>query len=1361
MHSRCRDRRGVTAVELMITVVVIGVLSAGAVRADVHLQRRAMERVVAGDLDAYAHAQMTERTEGGRFAAHDQLVATGFEWSDDVELSEARIANDRFFVRIRHVRSGYACSLDLSPATGRARNRKICRANASDPALAVPPGIIITPPPADTQTVVRPPVVPPRGDGYLLPPEVGDLAEVVLDPGTSRVLMFPVQNRSGEPRLYSCGAASANPRVVPDPEIPADARLNQGERATIPLTVRVAAGTLADDAADVEFRANDAGDRTYSGSGRVRVRAALVLAAPLVEAPPAEVRDPGETFTVQYRLRNRSNATRTFRLTAAVPSGSALSVASAIPDQVLAPQEERPVPVTYRLAASAEGGTVWDSRVTATDRDAASFAGTSSDLLVTTRLVLANPLVSGPGESTQAPAAEFVLVWQVTNRSNAEREFRLTPGGGSSGLVAVTPPFARRLRRGETAGVSVMYRLGGSTTCAEQHAATLRVEDASAPSFSGSAVSPVNTATVLSAPSVAAPPARSDQPGTSFTTLWQVSNRSNCARDVRVEVLPDADVEMTGATGGGVLRMQPFEQRTVEAVYRLRDRSVFETRSRPVLRATDQGDATYAAAASFVETTALKLCAPNVGGPLAAPPQPQQPGTAGTVVHRVTNCSNAARTFAFPVSSSNTGAVPDPVDPGAVSIPAYGTVDVSYGYVVTASAVGGSFADLGFHAVDAGDVALSAAASFRVAVAVVVGPPVLASLPELVLMPGTQGNSAALLTSRSNIPVDFCFAPEVDAGTAPAGAVVAGAPVPACVRLGPYTSASVAQHVTVASAAEHPHTNSVVVRAFDSARPELATMREFQVAAVLALASPQLQVPGTPPAVVWMVSQDRSIGYAVTNRTNSARELCLAVSPSGPELVAPDPAHVCAFVAAGQVHTFVHALRGNSAGEPSVGVTAYDRLAPAYSAAASFAARVVDARPVAVWTPPSPVYVRKWAEFDAGRSFSPVGAPIVRYIWTWGLFNQRWSGTRFEPGGSGVATDELPSAVTRRAWDIRGTFQVCLAVEDGAGRRSAPSCAPVTTLAETRARLVFRYRGWWYDPSDFCLDVPWDDQCPDEHGNARWEILLDQSQGDLPIKRAWASVRVNYWQTDDEFERAYSYGGNVEALPFSIAMNGSTVSYDFFSNRHKANGSVQAGRWRILDTDGTSALGWPATPELHRHALILNANLGSATGWFDGGPHWVPEDAWITLNVEDARGQVTQQSAYLDHDKGEWRGAECINGTNGSSCVRGYERLTPPQSSPLVSIQKHEQHGNFRFTGSGGSADGRLVDSWWEITMSSPMSGPETVVHRGDAYEVSPAMCEVVDVLLVYVDDRGQQGRASERVSGLIRPICNEMGPPL
>ncbi|HEU0302334.1 MAG TPA: prepilin-type N-terminal cleavage/methylation domain-containing protein [Longimicrobium sp.] len=1360
MHRR-RDRRdGFTVVELLVTIVVIGLLSAGAVRADIHLKRRAVERVVMGDLDAYAEAQMAQREEGGGFAPTPELLAAGFEWSDGIEVSDAQVVRDRFFVRIRHQPSGYSCALDLSPATGRARNRKVCRASASDPALARPPGIIVTPPPADTQTVARPPSFPPDGDGYLLPPDVGDLAEVVLDPGASRVLLFPVENRSGEPRLFTFDGVSSNPSVVPHPGAPADALLTSRERASIPLTVTVLPGTLADDAAEVDLRANDAGDRSYSGSGRVRVRAALVLANPAVSVPAGEIRDPGESFTVQYRVRNLSNATRVFRVAPVMPAGSALSLAGAVPDLELAPNEERAVPIAYILAAWAEGGSVWSARITVTDRDASAFSRTSGDFQVTARLILLAPVVSGPAESVQTPGAEFTLLWQVENRSNADREFLVT-GGASGGLSAGTP-VTRRIPRGESLAVPYTFRLSDDATCGTVHVASVRVDDVGAPAYRGDASGDVRAATVLAAPGVAAPAARSDQPGASFSARWEVVNQSNCARDVRVDVLPDGDAEVAGITGGGVVRLQPFERRPVDVLYRMRDRSLHQTQSRPAARATDQLEPAYSAAASFLETTALRLCSPVVEGPVVPAPQPQQPGTGATLVHRVTNCSNAARTFAFVAASTNPGAVGDPADPSPREVAAFATVEVSFAYLLAGTAYGGSFSDLVFRAVDGGDESLTGARAFRVTAAVVVNAPLLTAFPDQVLAPAGDGAAQAQLVSRSNIHVDFCFTAELAPGTAPAGRVVAAASQVPCVRVPPFETAVVEQRFVGAVLAEHPLTNAVVVRAFDAARPALGTTQSIGVTAALVLAAPALQVPATPPPVGWMLSQERSVSYPVTNATNGARDLCIAVSPSGPELVSSNPGHVCAVVPARQEHVFSHVLRGNAAGEPTVSVTAYDRLAPAYSATAAYSARVVDARPVAVWTPPAPVYVRRWADFDASRSYSPAGARIVRYIWSWGLLNQRWTGTRFEVGGGGVASDAVAEPVTRRAYDIRGTFEVCLAVEDDAGRLSAPSCAPVTTLLQTRARLAFRYRGWWYSPSDFCVDVPWDNQCPDEHGNGRWEILLAPSQGDVPIRRAWASVRVNYWQTDDEFEQAYTYSGNVETLPYSFSSFGQTVTYDFLSNRHKANGSVQTGRWRILQTEGTGALGWPQAPGLDGHPLIVNANLGRATGMFDGGPHWVPDDVWITLNVEDAHGQITQQSAYLDHQRSEWRGGECINGTSGSRCIRGYERLTPPQPVPLVSIQRQQQaDGSYRFTGSGESPDGRMVDSWWQVTRTSPLTGRDSFVVRGDAYQVDPGMCEVVDVLQVYVDDRGQLGSAGDRVLGFMSPFCDDIEPPL
>lgn len=1366
MHTLWGNRRGFSGVEMMIVVVVIGIIGGAVAGTQVHMKRRATERVVMGDLDAYAQAQMSVRHDHGRFASHADLLASGFQWSDDVELSEVRTADDRFFVRVRHTPTGYACAVDLSPVTGRARNRKVCRGSVSDPDLAVPTGIIVTPPVGDTMTVARPPTIPRIPDGDLLPPDVGDVPEVVLAPGSTRVVLFPVTNRSGEARVFTFGASSANPAVVPAPDRPADARLEAGERAAIPLAVSVAPGSLADQGGDVELRAADAGERGYAASGGVRVRAALVLAAPAVAVPAPEVRDPGETFTVQYRVRNASNAARIFRLGAAIPAGSALSLAGALSDQPLDALEERVVAVTYRLDGAADGGTLWTARLVVTDRDAAAFAETSAPFQVTARLALEVPVVAAPAARTEEPGAEITLLWQVTNRSNAPRDFRLTPGSDSPGLSPVSPAaaFSRRIGRGRTDEVAVTYRLAAGATCTSIHAATLGVSDAAAPDVATGASGTIRTATVLSAPAVSTPPARSDLPGASFGVTWQVTNRTNCERTIRVEVVPDGDVEVTGTSGAGAVRLQPFEQRAVEGRFRMRDNSVYQAESRPLLRATDEAAGAYTAAGAFVETTGLRLCAPTLEGPVGVPPQPQQPGTAATVTHRVTNCSNAARTFSFVAASGNPGAVPDPADPSVLAVPAFGTAEVEFGYALPAQAAGGAFSDLSLRAADAVDGSLANARSFRVTVAVVLNAPVLSAFAAQHLQPGEAGSSAAVLTSRSNVPVDFCFASSVAPGDASAGEVVAPAPPPPpCLRLRAYQAATVAQALSVAATADHPRSNIIMVRAYDAARPALAAEQGFPVTAGLLLAHPTLEVPVTPPALAWIVGQERSIVYPVVNRSNAARELCLSVVPGGAELLAPGAAP-CTVVPARRGHTFQHVLRGATAGEPMVTVKVHDRLVPEFQDTGTFGARVVDATPVALWTPPSPVYMRKWAEFDAQRSSSPVGARIVKYVWSWGLFNQRWTGSRFEPGGSGVATDELSSPTTRRAWELRGTFQVCLVVEDDAGRRSPPNCREITTLAETRARLAFRYRGWWYDPSDFCVDVPWDNQCPKEHGNARWEILLNQSQGDVPIKRAWANVRVDYWQTDDRFEQAYSYTGNVETLPYSFSSGGQTVRYDFMSNRHKANGSVQTGRWRILDTNGTPALGWPQSPNLGLHPLVLNANLGSATGAFDNGPHWVPDEVWITLFVEDAFGGVTQQTRFLDHERSTWRGGECINGTSGWGCIRGYERLVPEQEAPVVSISRQDLgNGTYRFTGAGSSSDGRIVDSWWEISTSwfDPSQGrSETSVYRGEAYEVSPDLCEIVDVALVYVDDRGQQARVWERVSRADDRRCNEIGTP-
>jgi hypothetical protein len=366
-----------------------------------------------------------------------------------------------------------------------------------------------------------------------------------------------------------------------------------------------------------------------------------------------------------------------------------------------------------------------------------------------------------------------------------------------------------------------------------------------------------------------------------------------------------------------------------------------------------------------------------------------------------------------------------------------------------------------------------------------------------------------------------------------------------------------------------------------------------------------------------------------------------------------------------------------------------------------------------------------------------------------------------------MATDSTSEPTARRAFDATGTFQVCLTVVNARGRRSTntDACGLVTVIRQTRARLTWRYRGWWYDPSDFCWDVPWDNQCPDSHGNARWEVLLHASQGDVPIRRAWATFTIEYWQTDDTFEKRFSYQNN----PAEIASNrydwrGQTRYYDFFRNDQKAwSKGVDKGLWRILSTDGTAASGWPQYPNLEQHPLVLNTNLGDATGAFDGGPHWVPDEAYVTLHVEDARGRITTQSGAHDHKRAEWRGSDCINGTSGGSCVRGFEKLVVAAPRPVGNISATLDGETIRLTGSGDSPERRVVDMYWEVfftPVDQRMGDVESYESRASVLELAQEHCTTQRVVLYVVDDEGQVGSDSYTIpSRGSWSECSSTGP--
>lgn len=1365
MRPSTRNIRGFTGVEILVVLVVIGILGGAGYAATGVYRARAAEAEMRQDLVHFVNQQQVLRQRSGWLGTLEQLDDLGFRRSPGVVVEENRLEGGgrRAYLRVRHVKTGQRCSVDYSPFVSNALNRVQCWAGEDDAASTekVSPGDVVTTTPVtstpvDTTDTTAPPPTP------LCAPAstVDSPADQNLRPGQAGTGVFTLTNPGASARSFALAFSSSNPAVIPSATGPASVTVPAGGSRTVTASFQLDPNAEAGQVAVLPLEATE--NPCPALSGFFSVATELVL-GPLELSDPADVTvRPGDPVPVIWTSTSRTNARRMMVLSATEQAGLTRAASAELGNHPYARGEPRTTALEYRLDPAIDGFEHRGACMDFYDAEATTLRRREC-FRVTAQFVPGVPVISAPAPREAGQDEQFTTTWSVVNTSNAARDFRIRAEATADLEIveAIGAGDAVRIGRGGSHRVDVRYRLKRPSLAGTESRGRLHVADVQSeyvPPSSNTADFIVRTKLEVCAPSVtAAPASRTERPGAAFSATWQIQNCTNAQRDLTLAIEGDTDV-----LPGGAPRTEsfaPFEVRSVTVPYRMKDRSVHLTRSRPTLQASDAGIGTPS---SFDVITALALCAPTLGGPAGVPAQPQAPGTVATVGYTIQNCSNAPRTFAAPVSSSNPAAVPDPGDPANLVIPAYGSAGVSFTYGIPANAYGGIPSDLTIRLADADADSLFAPGRFRVTPQIIRAAPTFSAFPAQTILPGESGSVSATLTSQSNVAVRYCFTATVSAGSAPAGSVVSLSPTPApCVDIGtPFGTAPVSQSVTISADAEHPLANQVTVTAVDQAA-NLTAAETFTVTAALQLANPTLPVPAF---TVWMDGQTRSIEYLTANQSNATRTLCLTVTPANGALAAVTSTPLCAVVGARQSYTFTHSLRADSVGRLAVLVRVYDEDAPEYQAQGRFNAEVKDVTPVAAWTAPDSVYVRKWFDVDGKDSSSPIGRAIVKYIWTWGVQGVRWDGTRFVPGGSGVATDELGTAAARRAYDTAGVFPVCLTVVDEDGRVSKKNCKEVQTLKMTRAQLKWRYRGWWHDPRDFCWDVPWDDQCPKEHGNARWEVLLDASQGDVPIVRAWVVFLVEFWQTDDEFEQKFSYTGNGEQLAsYTYSSRTGTSSYDFFSNRQKAWSNVQSGMWRVLTTEGTGSGGWPQAPSLANHPLVLNANLGSATGAFDGGPHWVPDEAWVTLYVLDANGVTTSQSGFYDHTRSDWTGSDCIDGTSGLFCKKGFERLVPPASAPTGTIEADVINQTHRLTGSGESTDGRIVDMYWEVyvqPLDPGMGSGGSYQARGSMLEVSPEQCALQEVTLYLVDDRGRVGAAYHTVpSTRSFSECSSGGP--
>jgi Tfp pilus assembly protein PilE len=1357
MQPSERGRAGYTLVELIGAVVIAAVLLALTMPGIAHALRvRQAEAVLKHDLhnaaNVYEQAYLTDRL----YPEFQALEARGFRLSPNIALDSQAVAGERVYLRLRHVPTGQLCVLDYSRSSAVARNRADCYAGGQerDTALAVtaepPPA-----PPSDTFGV-RPPAPPDTAENALAlaSPSVDSPASQSARPGSSLTQTFTITNRSPVARTFRFEAGSSSPTVVPTPAAPAPLTLLPGVPTPVIVSYTAAADALADASTVIPLRAVDAEDERWSATGSFTVSTALALADPAVAlgGPAARVEDAGQPFDVSWSVTNRTNAARMLVLSLSASAPAHLQVVStASAGRVpFAPGQTRAVTARLLLADDFDGGTRSTATLEAWDADAPAYRAAAA-LTAETRTVLAAPAITAPAARSADPGTPFSLTWSVRNASNQARSFQVTPSVADPGhleIVGSTGTGVQTLGRGQALAVSVTYRVKPGAVAGRTSDAALQVADRAAPQFQAGAAVAIGTNTVLANPAITPPAAQTAKPDEELTVTWTVRNGANAPRVLVLDpsVLPAAEVILVSSTGSGEVPFGPAETRVVSARYRMRGGSLAGATSAPALAATDKLAPSYAACANFEFTTAADYRDPVLAAPAD---RGADPGTGSTAVFRLQNRSNLPRTFTLAATSTNGAAVADPADPAPVAVPAYGSADVPIAVAVPAGALGYAQAAVALRAADAGQPALAGAAQLVVTVNPVYLPPTLAWPGTATVRPGAAAVDSATLVNRSNVPVEYCFAVAVEPGNVGEGLVVAPQPAPPpCRTLGAAGTPSAAAAVPVAfsgaGAALAGWSNVVTLTAAGSTPAPVSAAAPLPVTAELVLADPAwVALPVSP--MQWDEGDERELSFTFRNASNGTRSFCVELRSADAGKLDPGAVSPACGIHVGPRDTLRLARTLRALGPATglhVSALVYDQDAAVHRAEGGFYNVIRASRPIADWTAPAPVYLRRWATFDGSRSRSPVGSPIVRYVWTWGLFMQQWDpaqGRFVYTGTWGTARDEVTTPVVQRAYDLLGTFQVCLSVVDAAGRMSDPNCQQVTTIRPTVARLAWRYRGWWSD-RDWCLDVWWDNQCDPEHGNARWEIDLRPSVGDVPIKEAYAVVRVKLHNTDDPNRPAtVTYAGNAGTTP-------PWGSYTFGQDYPEAVGKAQDGRWRVLTTVGTSAFGWPASPNLANHPLVLNINLADATGIADSGPHWVPDDVWITLYVQDAYDRWTSVSAYRNHDKGQWK--------------RAYDTTVVAQARPTASVSLEPLgEGKFLATGSGDSPEGRIVDAWWELTFEDIGSGAtSTRTTRDPTVEVEPSQCERITVTYVVKDNLGAVGRSSDLVRGEGGSACFDPG---
>ena len=466
------------------------------------------------------------------------------------------------------------------------------------------------------------------------------------------------------------------------------------------------------------------------GASVSSTQSVLVRGDPTVSAAsPAQTANPGETRTVSFSVTNPNYEQRSYSFTATSSNPGAVTIASTNPGaQAIGAGATVPVSVTYTVAAGDTAYSRTSITLTAVDQSDNALSGSAS-VAHTTNLVLARPIISGPGDQTDRPNGTKWVRFTVHNLSNTRRTFVFAVSSSNTAVIP-TPakPSDLSLRADQLSDVLLEYTpavANGSSTI------TLTVTDWAAPSLTNSASF---VSTVVNQP-----------PTASFSFSPSSPKVGESVRFTATASDPDGDTPLSYSWYFDDGTYPPGSGAVVDKVF-----------TRPwtynvTLTVTDARGASTSVARSITVR----------GGPTvsaASPAQTANPGETRTVSFSVTNPNPGERSYSFAATSSNENVAGVTASPSAQPIAGYATVSVPVTYTVTSSATAYSQATITLRATDTGDSSLSGSASVTHTTNLVLLKPGLLGGGSHTVRPASVNYATFRITNNSNTERTFRFA---------------------------------------------------------------------------------------------------------------------------------------------------------------------------------------------------------------------------------------------------------------------------------------------------------------------------------------------------------------------------------------------------------------------------------------------------------------------------------------------------------------------------------------------------------------------------------------------------------------------------